>query len=304
MSPSVSSPRRIPNARLSDYTTLRVGGPCPVLFSCPSPEAAQEAQAAVREEGMGYIWMGGGSNLLVADRGLNLAVLRYVSPHVDGVLDGTGWISSACAGLDESSACLAAAGLQGLNFCSGIPGTLGGAVAGNAGAWGKQIGDVLDWADLLFPDGHIERCSAQDLQFQYRGSRLQHEPEILILRVCIRVHVGDRNALLEERRIILDERVQKHPDWRTTPTAGSFFRNVEATSAAERRQAAGWFLEQAGAKTFRVGGASLYPHHANIIIGSPGCSAEDVRLLAEKMKKAVRDQFGFELEPEVRMVGW
>jgi UDP-N-acetylmuramate dehydrogenase len=113
----------------------------------------------------------------------------------------------------------------------------------------------------------------------------------------------DAGAMQRERARILELRRTKHPDWRTMPCAGSVFRNVEPTSAAERRQAAGWFLEQAGAGLFQVGGARLFEKHANIIVADPGATARDVFELSEKMAAAVRERFGFELEREIRLLG-
>jgi UDP-N-acetylmuramate dehydrogenase len=114
---------------------------------------------------------------------------------------------------------------------------------------------------------------------------------------------GDRERLQARRREIRDLRASKHPDLRVTPTAGSFFKNVEPTSKAERRQAAGWFLEQVGAKGMRAGGASVYEKHANIIVAEPGCRAADVHALSLRMAEAVRGKFGLELQREVRLVG-
>jgi UDP-N-acetylmuramate dehydrogenase len=123
--------------------------------------------------------------------------------------------------------------------------------------------------------------------------------------VSARLHLepGDRDALKRHRAEILALRASKHPDWRRIPTAGSFFKNIEPTSKADRRQAAGWFLEQAGAKKMRVGGARTYDKHANIIIAENGCTAQDVLALSRLMERAVRDKFGLKLQREVRLLG-
>ncbi|MBL7012684.1 MAG: UDP-N-acetylenolpyruvoylglucosamine reductase, partial [Kiritimatiellales bacterium] len=113
----------------------------------------------------------------------------------------------------------------------------------------------------------------------------------------------DPAILRTERERILEFRREHHPDWHETPCAGSVFRNVEASSAAERRKAAGWFLEEAGAKNMTVGGARLYEKHANIIIGGETCTAQDVWQLSEQMKAAVQKKFDLELTREVRFLG-
>ena len=118
------------------------------------------------------------------------------------------------------------------------------------------------------------------------------------------VESGDRDALVRRRREIQDIRASKHPDWHTTPTAGSFFKNIEPTSKAERRQAASWFLEEAGAKAMRGGGARVVEKHANIIVADAGCKASDGLGLSQMMAMAVRAKFGFDLQREVRLIGF
>ena len=123
------------------------------------------------------------------------------------------------------------------------------------------------------------------------------------MTAVLKLEAGDPAELGKQRDEILDLRRQKHPDWRKQPTAGSFFKNIEPTSSAERRQAAGWFLDQAGAKDMRVGGARVFEKHANIIVAEDGCKARDVLELSRKMAESVKDKFGFDLVPEVRLIG-
>jgi UDP-N-acetylmuramate dehydrogenase len=205
--------------------------------------------------------------------------------------------------LDDLAAFAVAQGLEGLVCCTGIPGTVGGAIAGNAGAFGEQIGDRLVSVDLLDRKGGLRTVKPEELGFAYRRSRLQETSDVV---VSARLQLGsaDRDALARRRREILEIRASKHPDWHATPTAGSFFKNIEPTSKAERRQAAGWFLEQAGAKELRIGGARVYEKHANIIIADAGCKASDVLALSQMMAKSVREKFGFDLQREVRLVGF
>ena len=136
----------------------------------------------------------------------------------------------------------------------------------------------------------------ENLGFAYRHSRLQNERRNRGDR-CSELETGDPVELGKQRDEILDLRRQKHPDWRKQPTAGSFFKNIEPTSAAERRQAAGWFLEQAGAKSMRVGGARVFEKHANIIVTEGDCRAQDVLDLSRQMAAAVKAKFGFDLAP-------
>jgi gamma-glutamyltranspeptidase len=135
---------------------------------------------------------------------------------------------------------------------AGIPGTVGGAVVGNAGAWGKQVGDVLKSAVILDEKGRPKTVGPEYFGFSYRHSKLKETNEIIV-EVTFDLKPGDSIALARERADILRQRAQKHPDLSALPCAGSFFRNIEPTSKAERRQASGWFLEQAGGKNLKAG---------------------------------------------------
>ena len=175
-------------------------------------------------------------------------------------------------------------------------------MVGNAGAWGKQVGDVLKSATILDNQGEIKTVGPDYFAFTYRHSQLK-ETEEIIVTITFALTPGDPIALATERAEILKKRAEKHPDLKTQPCAGSFFRNIEPTSKAERRQASGWFLEEAGAKDLKSGGAIVFDKHANIIIKGPGASAQDVHDLHLKMIEAVKEKFNLQLVREVRFVG-
>ncbi len=287
---------------LAPLTTFQLGGPCRELIQCADPDSLRTAVSALLRAGTPYVLIGGGSNLLIADEGVDAVVVRYFSeePAVT-VKDGAVEVSGATI-LDQFVRATIEAGWDGVIMCSGIPGTVGGAIVGNAGAFGKQIGDVLESVELMDANGNVYRLPAGDLDLGYRRSRLQVSGEV-VLSARLRLPAGDMNAMRRKREEILALRRAKHPDWRTEPCIGSIFRNVEPTSSAGRRQAAGWFLEEAGVKELRVGGAFVYPKHANIIIKGEEGTAEDVYELARRMARAVRDRFGFDLVREVRFLG-
>ena len=291
-----------PQPCLNAVTTFRLGGPCRRIIHCQTEGAASAALAEVNRREDPYVWMGGGSNILVSDLGIDAVVLRFETDEMPFGLNEGGLECCAAVGLDRAVAWLADQGWSGLNFCSGIPGTLGGGIVGNAGAWGQQIGDGLEWVDVLHPDGSVERVSAGELGFTYRHSRLKDQAG-LVVRSRIRVEPAERADLLRERADILNTRSEKHPDLAVEPCIGSFFRNIEPSSAAEKRQAAGWFLEQAGAQGMTVGGARVFDRHANIIVADNGCRASDVHALSQQMSDAVFNQFGFRLTREIRLLG-
>ncbi|MGD9613279.1 MAG: UDP-N-acetylmuramate dehydrogenase [Kiritimatiellia bacterium] len=288
--------------RLSNFTTFRLGGPCRELATVADAAAAAEVVCAWNAARRPWRIMGGGSNLLVADAGIPENVLRFATDQADVRLDGGGLCVSAAAPLDALAEFAAEEGWAGLGFAAGIPGTVGGGLCGNAGAFGRQLGDVLDRVEILTRAGDLQRLARAALAFGYRASALPASGAVVV-RAWFRTAPGDRAALRAERAEILALRRDKHPDWRTVPTAGSFFKNLPPAQPGEPRRAAGKYLEQAGAKTMRAGGACVFEKHANIVVAGPGATARDVATLAGRMAAAVRARFGFDLEPEVRFWG-
>ncbi|HMP76342.1 MAG TPA: UDP-N-acetylmuramate dehydrogenase [Kiritimatiellia bacterium] len=288
--------------RLSLYTTFKLGGPCRGLTTCATRVELRRAIEALGEVGESFVLMGGGSNLLVSDAGIDSQVLRYYSERPLISRQGNELLVQASTRLDDLATHAINQGLDGLICCTGIPGTVGGAIAGNAGAFGEQIGDRVVSITAMDRHGNEREMTADELEFGYRTSRLA-DTGTIVVAARLRLRPGDRERLRVRRQEILALRASKHPDWQRIPTAGSFFKNIEPTSKAERRQAAGWFLEQAGAKSLRVGGARTFDKHANIIIAERGCTAADVAELARQMAARVKEQFGLVLQPEVRLLG-
>jgi len=272
------------NVPLARYTTFRLGACCTGIIHCQTPRQLEKTIHSLVAEKKKFILIGGGSNLVVSDEPLDCYVIRYCTDTPIIIQDGTTLTVSGSTMFDHLALFAAQHGLEGINCASGIPGTVGGAIVGNAGAWGKQIGDVLTSVDLISPTGGKKTVLAADLQFTYRDSILKKTGDIVV-SATLSLRKGDAKALLEEREKILAERKAKHPNLRYEPCAGSFFRNIEPTSKAGKRQAAGWFLEEAGGKKLKVGGAVIYPKHANIIVKSDGCQSQDVYELSLKMAK-------------------
>lgn len=290
-------------ARLCDYTTFRLGGPCPLLIDCAAPADLQAVATELNRRRQEFVLIGGGSNLLIADAGLDAVVLRYASDAPAIEQQGQRLQVAGSTSLDALALTAARLGLGGLVECSGIPGTVGGAIVGNAGAFGWQVGDAIESVHLLSRDGAARVASAAELDFSYRDSALKRTGDIVLAATFV-LPAADPTEQLARRQEILELRAGKHPDIRTHACAGSFFRNIEPSSKADRRQAAGRLLEEAGAKEMRVGGASVFPKHANIIINSgPDGTAQDVADLSATMAAAVRDKFGIDLVREVRFLG-
>lgn len=294
--------KRYPQAKLSDFTTFKLGGPCRLLIECTTPQELIDTVYDLNQSKTTFILIGGGSNLVVSDLGLDCTVIRYISPsviinrHDNQLTVGAGTL------LDDLALWCVNEGLEGINFASGIPGTVGGAVVGNAGAWGKQVGDIFISAQIIDKQGNLKTVDTAYMCFAYRHTHLK-ETEDIIVSVTFNLTNGDPITLAQERAQILKMRQEKHPDLNTHPCAGSFFRNIEPTSKADRRQAAGWFLEQAGGKNLSSGGAFIFDKHANIIVKGPSGTAQDVYDLQHKMIDLVKTKFGFTLNREVRFVG-
>jgi UDP-N-acetylmuramate dehydrogenase len=289
---------------LSSLGTFQLGGAARWVLELSSPESLRRVRAALAGSGLPAVLIGEGSNLLFSDEGWPGLVVRYVNPEaLPEPLGGNLWQVSAAMPLDALSAWAVDRGLAGLEAFSGIPGTLGGAVVGNAGAWGRQMEQVVVSVQVIDATGAEQTWLNADCGFSYRDSLLKTE-DVWVASLRFRTEAGDRSVLQAERARILALRAEKHPDWRKMPCIGSFFRNVEPSSAAERRRAAGWFLEEAGAKTCRVGGAAVFSKHANILIkATETCRAADVAALARLLQERVRSLQGLDLVREVRYLG-
>ncbi len=283
---------------LRDLTTLRVGGPAAVVCPADNPEQARRFHEAALHAGWPLFALGGGSNVLADDAGYRGVVLHLTG--CDCTVRGDTITVSAGLGLDDLVARSLGEGLAGLAFASGIPGTVGGALAGNAGCYGHEIGEFVREAVVLTRDGDVRRIGPRECGFRYRGTALRDEGAIL-LEAVLQVPAGDLAAAAAERALHLADRLAKHPV--TEPSAGSWFRNLEPAVPGERRRAAGELLDQVGAKAMREGDAAVFAKHANIIVNLGRAGSGDVRRLAARMQAAVRERFGVDLAPEVRDLG-
>jgi UDP-N-acetylmuramate dehydrogenase len=297
--PSLHIREQVP---LRDFTTFRLGGPCPLLIEGATAAQLPAVIQQLNQARHPFLVIGQGANLVIADQGIEQAVIRFCSEKPTISFRGNRVTVSGDTLLDDLAVFTIDNECGDLSYCSGIPGTVGGGIAGNAGAFGRQMGDHLVSVEVLGLDGQTRTVLHDELEFAYRHSKLKETGEI-VLRATFELPKIGKSVMQAERDRILDFRREHHPDWHTLPCAGSVFRNIEPTSAVERRKAAGYFLQEAGAQLFRVGGARLYEKHANIIVADPGCTAQDVWELSEKMAAAVKEKFGIALVREVRFLG-
>ena len=280
---------------LRQRTTLQIGGPATLLCEARNTEHARRFQEIANQYNLPFFILGGGSNILAADKGFPGLVLRVATddfiPSPETLVVGAG------LDFDEVISQSLAAGLSGLEFASGIPGTLGGAIMGNAGCYGHEIGEFLLEAITLAPDGIIHTRGPEDFGFSYRSTSLRESGEIL-LQATLKLTVGGIEDALAPREEKIADRHRKHP--RNLPSAGSWFRNLPPVAAGQRRTAAGLLLEKAGAKKMHEGDARVFEGHANMIVNTGQASCAQVQKLARRMKDAVWEKFQVKLIQEVQ----
>jgi UDP-N-acetylmuramate dehydrogenase len=285
--------RQVP---LSRHTSLKVGGCADMMIYPATPEEVSAIIRLCTGRAIPHCVMGAGTNLLVRDGGFRGVVIKLtrsfrtitlVQPDGDQPMLRAG----AGASLRRLLAVCLDKELAGLEFVSGIPGSLGGAWAMNAGAQGTEMGEVTEAITLITPQGEIEEKKS-GIPFSYRS--LQLAPGTVILKGLLRVRRGKRSAIVKTVETINRWRWKTQP--LDLPNAGSVFKNPPG-------DAAGRLIEQAGLKGRRAGGAQISEKHANFIVNRGGATAEDIMTLMEIMQTTVREATGITLEPELRVVG-
>ncbi len=280
------------NEPMSCHTTFRVGGPADVLFLPESGGDVARALAAAKALGVEAYVIGNGSNLIVRDGGVRGLVIGLGEGMSAVSREGNVVAAQAGATLARVSAFAQGEGLSGLEFASGIPGTLGGGCAMNAGAYGGQLSDCLIDATVLV-NGEEQTWTAQDMAMGYRTSRPLREGGV-VLSARFRLTPDDPQAILARMKELNARRRDKQP--LNYPSAGSTFKRPEGHFA-------GALIEGAGLKGRRVGGAQVSEKHAGFIVNTGGATAADILALIRVVQDAVRAKDGVELETEVRIIG-
>jgi UDP-N-acetylmuramate dehydrogenase len=296
---------------LSRHTRFGIGGEADIFVETGSAEAFVAALDTARASGLPTVVIGGGTNLIVSDRGFRGIVLRYCG---DG-LDASGHMVAAGAGavLQRLVDFAVARGLRGLETLAGIPGSVGAAVYGNAGAYGHSISERV--AGVRFYDGRRIRAAGNpECGFEYRGSVFKHNKSWVILSVELLLDSGDAGGLRQTADEILRIRNEKFPA--SMKCAGSIFKNlmvkdlpagvaaeIPASAVREGKVAAAWFLERAGAGGMARGDIRVAPYHANLIYNAGAGTAADLCALIVDLKARVRQRFGIDIEEEVQYVG-
>ena len=281
---------------MKNHTSFKIGGPAAALCAPKNRRQLRELVGFVQREGVDSWYIGNGSNLLVSDEGLN-GVAILLDSGFDGEIEVDGTVLLAPAGKKLSAVCAAAcaAGLTGLEFAYGIPGSVGGAVYMNAGAYGGEMKDRLLWVEYLAPTGEIVRLQQEQLSLSYRHSRFMEEgmQGSCIVRAAFGLQRGEKAAIQSEMDRILNQRRQKQP--LEYPSAGSTFKRPQGAFAAQ-------LIDECGLKGFTVGGAQVSEKHAGFVINTGKATCADVLELTRQVRECVQEKTGYLLELEVRQL--
>lgn len=278
---------------MSEHTTFKTGGPADLFLMPRTKEELKETIAYLRQVDMPYMVLGNGSNLLVGDGGIRGAVIQLYSRMQRILVHDTEIYAECGALLSAVAAAAAESSLEGFAFASGIPGTFGGAVVMNAGAYGGEMKDVLTEVEVLTKDLQFMTIPATALDLAYRHSIIP-EKEYIVLGGKIRLQKGNQAEIREKMAELAQQRREKQP--LQYPSAGSTFKRPEGYFA-------GKLISDAGLKGRSVGGAQVSEKHAGFLINKGNATTKDILELIEICQQTVLEQFGVKLETEVKIVG-
>lgn len=301
------------NILFSSLTTLRIGGPIKHLVAATTYEIIVQTIEKAKVDNLPWIVIGGGSNLLVSDSGFDGYVIQNFIQGIEkngDVLE----VGSGCD-LQYLVGWIREHELSGFEKLIGIPGTIGGAVYGNAGAYGQVISNHIIWVDVITQDAQVKRLTKDECEFRYRDSKFKRTKETIVKVGFTGMLKGEKEELKKISSEIITTRLQKYPAGIACP--GSFFKNVEVNKLHAEvvknipedkviygKIPAGWLLEAVGAKGQRVGNVEVASWHGNLLMNTGGGRARDFIQLAGELKKKVNDKFGIIIEPEVQLVGF
>jgi UDP-N-acetylmuramate dehydrogenase len=277
---------------LAALTSFQIGGPADLFIAVEDEGELMDAVAAAHRHGVNYFCLGAGTNLLVSDRGMRGLVIKLGSGFASLMLDGQDLSAGAAAQFCTMVQTAVEQGLAGLEFGEGIPGTVGGGLVMNAGAFGGEMARVVTAVHGVTANGEARALTRDKVQFAYRRTELP--PRFVITRVDFHLEHGDREALRARVAELKAKRAARQP--KGVPNAGSVFKNPPGNFA-------GRLLEGAGLKGTQMGGAAFSDGHANFIVNLGGARAEEVRALIEMARHKVKETSGVWLDPEVRLVG-
>lgn len=277
---------------MKKHTTFRVGGPADVLVQ-PDETALAAILALCRQYHVSYSFIGNGSNLLVGDRGIRGVVIEMTDPMGNIEVDGTKITAQAGAMLSKIANTAASNGLGGMEFAAGIPGSVGGAVVMNAGAYGGEMKDIIEKVYVLDENGAQLELDRDALDLGYRHSCIP-EKKYIVTKVVLELVPRNEAEIRSEMKELNEKRAEKQP--LQYPSAGSTFKRPEGYFA-------GKLIMDAGLRGYQVGGAQVSEKHCGFVINKGDATAADICQLMRDVSDKVQAQFGVVLEPEVKMIG-
>jgi UDP-N-acetylmuramate dehydrogenase len=298
---------------LKGYTTFKIGGSARYFLVAKNKEDLKNAILWAKKKKLPFFILGGGSNVLFSDKGFNGLVIKMQNTQYG--IRNTNVIAGAGVPLQKLVLEAVKKGLSGLENLAGIPGTLGGAIWGNAGAFEREIGDLVEEVKVLDVGGsklEVKKLKKEDCKFGYRNSIFKRRKNWIILEATLKLEKGNKKEIEEKIKEILKLRKEKQP--LELPSAGSVFKNVPIKKVPKKIQEkfnekikngflpAGVLIEAAGLKGFQIGGAKISEKHANFIVNTGEAKARDVLKLIELIKKRVKKKFKIELKEEIVLV--
>ena len=278
---------------MAAHTTFRTGGPADCLIEITSTEELQKVQKYLHQVQLPFFILGNGSNLLVSDKGYRGIILHMGEAFREIRREGNLIYAKAGAFLSQIAAFAWKEGLTGLEFAAGIPGTIGGGVVMNAGAYGGELCQVVETVRVLDKEGNELELDNETMEFGYRTSAIQNQP-FIVTEVVIRLTPGDKDAIHARMEELAARRREKQP--LEYPSAGSTFKRPEGYYAGE-------LIMKVGMRGFTVGGAQVSEKHCGFVINTGTASSADIIEVIEKVQESVKNTFGVQLEPEVILLG-
>lgn len=278
---------------MKNHTSFKIGGPADIMIIPGNEKELIEGIKICKDNNINYYIMGNGSNLLVSDKGIEGVVIKISEEFGDIVVNDTTIKAESGALLTVVSKKALKNSLTGLEFASGIPGSIGGAITMNAGAYGGEMKDIVTKVRCLNSDGNIVEYSNEEMKFRYRKSRVEEEG-LIVLSVEMELEKGDYKTIEERMRELTEKRTSKQP--LHLPSAGSTFKRPEGYFA-------GKLIDDSGLRGIRHGGAQVSEKHCGFIVNIDNATSEDVRTLIRTVQKIVKDNYGVELETELKIIG-
>ena len=303
------------NVSLANLTSFRIGGAAKYFVEIENKNQLEEILEHVKKNSLPFYVLGGGTNVLVSDKGFDGVVIKIKMNELK--FEGENALMDAGVPLIKAVKSSAAQGLEGLEALAGVPGTVGGAVRGNAGAYGSVIGEVVENV-LAYDTEKMEflNFEKKDCDFSYRSSVFKKNPNLIVLSIKLKLAKGSKEVSEQKVQETIEKRIAN--ELQGVKSAGSFFMNPTVQNqelldkfqrergvpAREGKIPAGWLIDQAGLRGKKIGGAVVNEKHANYITNAENATAEDVIMLVSVVKQKVRDEFGVQLQQEVNYLGF